>query len=116
MRIGRGGMLLRATAFDWKYMQSAADSSSDLLLYMSMACLVWLAPRMDLPLKAKRFSYLLLSACVFYHFIFQALNALLGVAGWYLVLSKAAFALKLSFLTLTTYSTLNYHASYYKRD
>ncbi|GMS87944.1 hypothetical protein PENTCL1PPCAC_10119, partial [Pristionchus entomophagus] len=107
----------RGTAFHWRYMQSALESSSDLILYTAMACLVGIASRTDLPAGAKRFATALLAASVFHGFIYQCFFHYLALTSWSLVAAKFAFSLGLGGGAVMVYSTLNYHAQYYnKRD
>jgi len=61
----------RVAAFHWRYIQMALESNIDLIFYLSLAPLVWMFNRKDVPVAEKSAFGILLSACVFKNTIFQ---------------------------------------------
>ncbi|CAJ0943000.1 unnamed protein product, partial [Mesorhabditis belari] len=91
----------RGTAFSWRYIQSAIDSSSDLAFWIAVACLSWLAGREN----ARRVrTYFLLIVAVFHTFIFQILSVYCGVGGWMMVVFRVVYSILLGFGAIAAYS------------
>ncbi|KHJ94459.1 hypothetical protein OESDEN_05611 [Oesophagostomum dentatum] len=78
----------RASAFSWRWIQMALDSSFDLILFVAMAALTWMATRAS----SRHLVFMLLTACVFHSFVYQALYSLFGVRGWLMVLARFVFS------------------------
>lgn len=57
----------RASAFSWKWLQTSVDSSSDLILFLSMAALTWMATRSN----SKAIIFVFLTSAVLHSFVYQ---------------------------------------------
>jgi len=102
----------RSTAFHWKYIQSSLESNIDLVLYVSMAALVWLFSRKDLPATFKRLTTLLLGFCVYHVFVYQSIIAFTPIRSWLLLALKAVVTSAVAVLTLISYSGMKSVSSY----
>ncbi|KAK6050017.1 hypothetical protein COOONC_12478 [Cooperia oncophora] len=76
------------SAFSWRWIQMALESSSDLILFVAMAALTWMATRA----ASRHLVFMLLTACVFHTFVNQMLYSVLHIRGWLLVLARFAFS------------------------
>ncbi|WKY01821.1 hypothetical protein Q1695_015659 [Nippostrongylus brasiliensis] len=78
----------RASAFSWRWIQMALESSSDLILFVAMAALTWMATRA----ASRHLVFVLLTACVFQSFFFQFIYSVFHLKGWLMVLARFAFS------------------------
>ncbi|KAL6744372.1 hypothetical protein Aduo_017313 [Ancylostoma duodenale] len=91
----------RASAFSWRWIQMAMDSSFDLiLLFVAMAALTWMATRA----ASRHLVFVFLTACVFHSFVYQILFSLLGIRGWLLVLARFVYSAAIASGTFLAYS------------
>ncbi|VDL78862.1 unnamed protein product [Nippostrongylus brasiliensis] len=78
----------RTSAFSWRWIQMALESSSDLILFVAMAALTWMATRA----ASRHLVFVLLTACVFQSFFFQFIYSVFHLKGWLMVLARFAFS------------------------
>ncbi|XGW15137.1 hypothetical protein V3C99_000987 [Haemonchus contortus] len=90
----------RASAFSWRWIQMALESSSDLILFVAMAALTWMATRA----ASRHLVFMLLTACVFHTFVYQMLYSVLHIRGWLMVVARFAFSSAISAGTFLAYS------------
>ncbi|CAD6188362.1 unnamed protein product [Caenorhabditis auriculariae] len=90
----------RGSAFSWVWIQTALDSSSDLLLILSMAALTWMVTRSQNRIIVAPFLVL----CVFHSFFYQCLYNYFHVSGWLLVFSRFAFSAFVAGGTIFSYA------------
>jgi len=96
----------RAPGFHWRHMQMALDSNLQLFIIVSVAALVWLRARNDLPRQMKSLANVLLLFAVFEQFFYQLLFHYALIRSWSLLLAKTVCTGAMVFATLLVYSTL----------
>ncbi|CAI2347875.1 unnamed protein product [Caenorhabditis sp. 36 PRJEB53466] len=90
----------RGSAFTWRWVQTSLDSSSDLLLIVSLACLTWMITRS--PNKA--IVVPVLAMAVFSTFVYQTVAHTFSLYGWSLLAFRAVYSAATAFLTVIVYS------------
>lgn len=93
----------RAIEFDWKHTLVSLDNNVSLVLYLSVATLIWLWSRTDLQKIYMPVVMLLLGLACYRPLVLQLVTYSLGISGWYLLLFKAAYTLTIAALSLQMY-------------
>ncbi|KAJ1371820.1 hypothetical protein KIN20_033846 [Parelaphostrongylus tenuis] len=78
----------RGSAFSWRWIQMALNSSSDLLLFVAMAALTWMGTRT----ANRHFVFMLLTACVFHSFVYQLFSSVFLLCGWLMVVARFIYS------------------------
>ncbi|CAJ0579024.1 unnamed protein product, partial [Mesorhabditis spiculigera] len=92
----------RATAFSWQYIQSALDSSSELIFWGAVATLAWLVRR---EYAKQTVIYALLAAAVFSSFTLHSLQYIWNINAWVMVILRAVYSIGLAAGTVYAYAT-----------
>ncbi|CAI4229093.1 unnamed protein product [Auanema sp. JU1783] len=100
----------RASAFSWRWIQTAFDSSSDLLLFLSMAALTWMAARNG----HRGLIAVFLSAAVLHSFAYELFYSVFHITSWSLVVARFVYTALVSAGTIFTYA--NWGTQPMKRD
>ncbi|CAB3403539.1 unnamed protein product [Caenorhabditis bovis] len=90
----------RGSAFTWRWIQTALDSSCDLFIIVSMAALTWMLTRAN----NKGSVVPVLGMCVFSTFIFQAIQNILAITGWSFLIFRAFYSFSVAVMTVLVYS------------
>ncbi|XP_014674414.1 PREDICTED: transmembrane protein 147-like [Priapulus caudatus] len=103
----------RGVEFDWKYIQLSLDSNVSLVHHITTAALVWLWSRHDLQKTYLPVVMLALGMSCYRPLIVEVLIRSVGLGSWPLLLTKSAFTLLLSLVTMQLYlgltQTVNSH-------
>jgi len=93
----------RAIEFDWKHTITSLDNNISLVLYLSVATLIWLWSRTDLQKIYMPVVALLLGLACYRPLVMLLVTYSLGLTGWYLLLFRAAYTLAIAGLSLQMY-------------
>ncbi|CCD61625.1 BOS complex subunit TMEM147 [Caenorhabditis elegans] len=90
----------RGTAFTWRWVQTSLDSSADLLVIVSLACLTWMITRTPNKFLVSP----ILAMCVFSTFVYQTVQHTFSLYGWSLLAFRFAYSIATAILTVVVYS------------
>ncbi|XP_038669397.1 BOS complex subunit TMEM147 [Scyliorhinus torazame] len=96
----------RGIEFDWKYIQMSFDSNISLVHYITMAGLVWMFSRYDLPRHYRLPIAVLLGLSVYKAFLMESFVHVLLLGSWTALLIKAMVTGAISLSSLILYINL----------
>uniref|UniRef100_V9LBG7 BOS complex subunit TMEM147 n=1 Tax=Callorhinchus milii TaxID=7868 RepID=V9LBG7_CALMI len=96
----------RGIEFDWKYIQMSFDSNISLVHYISMAGLVWMFSRYDLPKHYRVPIAVLLGLTVYKAFLMESFVQIFSLGSWTALLVKGAVTGVVSVNALVLYISL----------
>ncbi|XP_078060580.1 BOS complex subunit TMEM147 [Mustelus asterias] len=96
----------RGIEFDWKYIQMSFDSNISLVHYITMAGLVWMFSRYDLPRHYRLPIAVLLALSVYKAFLMESFVHVLLLGSWTALLIKAMVTGAISLSSLVLYINL----------
>jgi len=98
----------RGLGFDWQYIQISLESNFNLVHYMSIATLVWLWNRYDVPQTARNAGMVLLVYAAYRNFIFEVLVNVIQLSSWYLLGVKMLLTADIGISAVLLYGTLSH--------
>ncbi|CAP34459.1 Protein CBG16516 [Caenorhabditis briggsae] len=90
----------RGSAFTWRWIQTSLDSSADLMVIVSMACLTWMITRS----QNKTIITPVLAMCVYSTFVYQSIQHGFSLYGWSLLAFRFVYSIATAVLTIIVYS------------
>jgi len=96
----------RAIEFDWLHTQSSFDANISLVLYLTVAALIWLWSRTDLERLYTPVVVILLALCSYRPLVMELVSYVFGVTSWSLLLVKAVYTCGLGSLAFHIYNRL----------
>ncbi|EFO90236.1 hypothetical protein CRE_23701 [Caenorhabditis remanei] len=90
----------RGTAFTWRWIQTSLNSSADLMVIVSLACLTWMITRS----QNKVIISPVLAMCVFSTFVYQTVQHSFSLYGWPLLAFRFVYSIATAALTVIVYS------------
>jgi len=93
----------RAIEFDWLHTQLSFDANISLVLYLTIASLIWLWSRTDLQKVYMPVVIILLILCSYRPLVLEVVSYMFGVRSWSLLLFKALYTCGIGSLALQIY-------------
>jgi len=93
----------RAIEFDWLHTQLSFDSNISLVLYLTIASLIWLWSRTDLQRVYMPVVVILLILCSYRPLVLEIVSYMFAIQSWSLLLFKALYTCGIGSLALQIY-------------
>ncbi|XP_002166804.1 BOS complex subunit TMEM147 [Hydra vulgaris] len=90
----------RAIEFDWVHTRSSFDTNITLVLYLTIAALIWLRTRKDLQKIYIPVVFIMLILCCYRSYVLEIASHIFGLSSWSLLLFKAAYTCGLAVIAL----------------
>eukprot|EP00111_Clytia_hemisphaerica_P008132 TCONS_00023714-protein len=93
----------RAIEFNWIHTQLSFDANISLILYLSVAALIWLWSRTDLQKMYTPVVFVLLMFCSYRPLVLEIVSFAFGLSSWNLLFFKAIYTSVIGAITLHIY-------------
>merc|ERR1719494_83483 len=93
----------RAIEFDWLHTQLSFDANISLVLYLTIASLIWLWSRTDLQRVYMPVVIILLVLCSYRPLVLEIVSYMFGIKSWSLLIFKALYTSGIGSLALQIY-------------
>lgn len=93
----------RAIEFDWLHTQQSFDTNISLVLYLTIAALIWLWSRTDLQKVYTPVVVILLGLCCYRPLVLEVVSYMFGISSWSLIIFKAIYTCGIGALALQIY-------------